>query len=78
MFGYAVARDDRAFAIFVSHSPIMPNLPLLPSALEQAVTHGVFPGAVLAVRQGIGQADMYTAGLVSTLDAARAVEPATV
>lgn len=78
MFGYAVARDDRAFAIFVSHSPIMPNLPLIQSALEQAVTDGVFPGAVLAVRQGIGQADMYTAGLVSTLDAARAVEPATV
>ena len=56
----------------------MPNVPLIRAALEKAVTGGVFPGAVLAVRYGGGQADIFTAGLVSTLDAARAVQPATV
>lgn len=56
----------------------MPNVPLIQAALEKAVTDGVFPGAVLAVRHGGGQADVVTAGLVSTLDAARAVQPATV
>jgi len=56
----------------------MPNGPLIRAALEQAVTGGVFPGAVLAVRHGGGQANMFTAGLVSTLDAARAALPATV
>jgi serine-type D-Ala-D-Ala carboxypeptidase len=56
----------------------MPNVPLIQAALKQAVKDGVFPGAVLAVRYGGGQADMFTAGLVSTLDAARAVQPATV
>ncbi len=56
----------------------MPNVSLIQVALEQAVTDGVFPGAVLAVRHGGGQADVFTAGLVSTLDAARAVQPATV
>ena len=56
----------------------MPNLPIIQAALEQAVTDGVFPGAVLAVRHGGGQADMFTAGLVSTLDTARAVQSATV
>jgi len=56
----------------------MPNVPLIQAALEDAVTGGVFPGAVLAVRHGGDQADMFTAGLVSTLDNARAVQPATV
>lgn len=56
----------------------MPNVPLIRAALEEAVTGGVFPGAVLAVRHGGGQADIFIAGLVSTLDAARAVQPATV
>lgn len=56
----------------------MPNVPLIQAALEEAVTDRVFPGAVLAVRHGVGQPDMFTAGLVSTLDAARAVQPATV
>lgn len=56
----------------------MPNLPLIQAALEQAVTDGVFPGAVLAVRYGGGQPDMFTAGLVSTFDAPRVVQRATV
>lgn len=56
----------------------MPNFPVIQAALEQAVTDGVFPGAVLAVRYGSGQADTFTAGLVSTLDVARALQPATV
>ncbi len=56
----------------------MPNVPLIQAALEEAVTGGVFPGAVLAVRHGGGQPDMFTGGLVSTLDVARAVQPATV
>ncbi len=51
---------------------------MIQAVLEEAVTDGVFPGAVLAVRHGGGQADIFTAGLVSTLDAARAVQPATV
>jgi serine-type D-Ala-D-Ala carboxypeptidase len=56
----------------------MPNFPMIQAALEQAVTDGVFPGAVLAVRQGGGQINTFTAGLVSTHEAARAVRPATV
>ena len=56
----------------------MPNVPLIQAALEQAVKDGVFPGAVLAVRYGGCQADMFTAGLVSILDVARAVQSATV
>jgi len=56
----------------------MPNFPLIQAALEQAVTDGVFPGAVLAVRHGGGQINTFTAGLVSTHEAARAVRPATV
>jgi len=56
----------------------MPNSLLIQTALEQAVTDGVFPGAVLAVRHGCGQIHLFTAGLVSTLDAARVVQPSTV
>jgi CubicO group peptidase (beta-lactamase class C family) len=56
----------------------MPNFPIIQAALEQAVTDGVFPGAVLAVRHGGGQINTFTAGLVSTHKTARAVQPATV
>jgi len=56
----------------------MPNVPLIQAALEEAVTELVFPGAVLAVRHGGDQADIFTAGQVSTLDDARAVQEATV
>lgn len=56
----------------------MPNFSIIQAALEQAVTDGVFPGAVLAVRRGGDQADLFPVGLVSTLDAARAVQSATV
>lgn len=71
-------RGQRALVSFMSLSTIMPNSPLIQAALEQAVTDGVFPGVVLAVRRGGGQIDLFTAGLVSTLEAAHAVQPATV
>lgn len=78
MFGYAEARDYHALFIFVSQSPTMPNFPLIQSALELAVTDGVFPGAVLAVRHGGNQADVFTAGRVSAHETARAVQTTTV
>lgn len=56
----------------------MPNFPLIQSALEQAVADGVFPGAVLAVRHGGGQAHVFMAGCVSTQASARAVQASTV
>ncbi|MCC6139515.1 MAG: beta-lactamase family protein [Nitrospira sp.] len=56
----------------------MLNFSLIQAALEQAVADGVFPGAVLAVRHGGGQVDQFAAGLLSTLEAARAVQPSTV
>ncbi|MEQ1793358.1 MAG: serine hydrolase domain-containing protein [Nitrospira sp.] len=56
----------------------MPNFPLIQSALEQAVTDGVFPGAVLAVRHGGDQAAVFAAGRVSAHEPARAVQPTTV
>ena len=56
----------------------MPNSPTIQAALEQAVTDGVFPGAVLAVRHGGGQANVFTAGRVSMHEAAQAVQPTTV
>jgi serine-type D-Ala-D-Ala carboxypeptidase len=70
--------DHCALLIFVSHSPTMPNFPMIQAALDQAVTDGVFPGAVLAVRLGGGQINTFTAGMVSTHETARAVRPATV
>lgn len=56
----------------------MPNFPLIQAALDQAAADGVFPGAVLAVRQGGAAIDVYTAGRLSTDEAARAVQAATV
>jgi len=56
----------------------MPNVPLIQAALGQAVTDGVFPGAVLAVRHGGAAIDVFTAGRLSADEAARAVLPATV
>lgn len=56
----------------------MPNSSTIQAALHQAVTDGVFPGSVLAVRQGGAAIDVYTAGRLSTDEAARAVQAATV
>jgi len=56
----------------------MPNFPTIQAALDQAVTDGVFPGAVLAVRQGAGVIDVFAAGRVSTDTAARDVQAATI
>lgn len=56
----------------------MPNFPMIQAALEQAVTGGVFPGAVLAVRHGGATIDVVTAGRLSTDEAARAVQASTV
>lgn len=56
----------------------MPNFPMIQAALERAVADRVFPGAVLAVRQGGGRINTFIAGLVSTHEAARAVRPTTV
>lgn len=56
----------------------MPNSSAVQAALEQAVGDGVFPGAVLAVRRGSAQANIFTAGLMSTDGTARAVQPSTV
>ena len=56
----------------------MPNSSTIQAVLEQAVAGGVFPGAVLAVRRGGGQTTVFTAGRVSTDDAAEAVRKSTV
>jgi CubicO group peptidase (beta-lactamase class C family) len=56
----------------------MPNFPMIQAALELAVTDGVFPGAVLAVRHGGGRINTFSAGLLSTHEAAWAVQPTTV
>lgn len=44
----------------------MPDLPLVQSALDRAVTEEVFPGAVLAVRQGTRPVAYCSAGRLST------------
>lgn len=56
----------------------MPKFPMIQAALDQAVTDGVFPGAVLAVRQCGAAIDVYQAGRLSTAATARSVQVATI
>lgn len=51
---------------------------MIQAALDQAVMDGVFPGAVLTVRYGGAPIDVFTAGSLSTAEAAPAVQAATV
>lgn len=56
----------------------MPNFSTIQAALEQAVTDGVFPGAVLAIRHSGGQARVFTAGHTSIQERSRVVQATTV
>ncbi|MGQ0695711.1 MAG: serine hydrolase domain-containing protein [Nitrospiraceae bacterium] len=52
--------------------------PSLHAALEQAVASGIFPGAVLAIRQGGGPSCLITAGRISTDPSSNPVTSSTV
>lgn len=56
----------------------MPDLHLVQSALERAVTESVFPGAVLTVRHGERPVVHFSAGRLSTLPQGPSVTPSTI
>lgn len=56
----------------------MPNLSVIQTALEQAVFQGVFPGAVLAVRQGGNPVSLFCAGRLSTIPEGPPVQISTI
>ncbi|MFO0705699.1 MAG: serine hydrolase [Nitrospira sp.] len=56
----------------------MPLASVIQVALDQAVTDGVFPGAVLAVRHRGEQPDIYAAGRISSEQSAQAVDRRTI
>ena len=62
----------------VSDLPIMSVSPAIQAALDHAVSDGVFPGAVLAVRFGGSQAQLACAGRLSALAPDQAVTSSTV
>ncbi len=56
----------------------MPDLSIIQTALNQAVTDGVFPGAVLAVRHGDRPVFRFHAGLLSTVPPGSLVSASTI
>ncbi|MGZ8379943.1 MAG: serine hydrolase domain-containing protein, partial [Nitrospira sp.] len=56
----------------------MPNLSVIQAALDRAVTDGVFPGAVLAVRCGNRPVSRIYAGHLSTVPPGSPVSPSTI
>lgn len=56
----------------------MPKFSMIQAALDQAVVDGVFPGAVLAVRQCGAALDVYQAGRLSVAENARPVQATTI
>ncbi len=56
----------------------MPDLGVIQTALNRAVTDGVFPGAVLAVRRGGGQVSRFHAGQLSTVPSGSLVNISTI
>jgi len=56
----------------------MPNLSVIQTALDRAVTDGVFPGAVLAVRCGDGSVSRFHAGHLSTVPPGSPVSASTI
>lgn len=56
----------------------MPNLRVIQTALDRAVTDGVFPGAVLAVRRGDGPVARFHAGHLSTVPSGSLVNTSTI
>ncbi len=56
----------------------MPNLSVIQTALDRAVTDGVFPGAVLAVRCGNRPVSRFHAGHLSTVSPGSPVSPSTI
>ena len=56
----------------------MPNLNVIQAALNRAVTDGVFPGAVLAVRCGTRPVVRFHAGHLSTVPPGSPVSPSTI
>ena len=56
----------------------MPNLRVIQTALDRAVTDGVFPGAVLVVRRGDGPVARFHAGHLSTVPPGSLVNTSTI
>ncbi len=56
----------------------MPDLGIIQTALDRAVTEGVFPGAVLAVRCGDRPISRFCAGLLSTVPPGSPVSTSTI